>query len=114
MIEKIILDYIKNNIDIHVPVYMEVPEKYTLPMVVIEKTGSDLIDHVHEATIAVQCYADSLFNAASLNEQLKEIMLNLIELDKISRCSLNSDYNYPDVERKLHRYQAVFNVTYLK
>lgn len=51
MIEKIIYDYIKENIE--VPVYMEIPESYTLPMIVIEKTGSDLEDHVHGAIIAV-------------------------------------------------------------
>lgn len=112
MIEKIIYDYIKENIE--VPVYMEIPESYTLPMVVIEKTGSDLEDHVHGAIIAVQSYANTLFEAASLNEDVKEVMLNSIEIDKISKCALNSDYNYPDLERKLHRYQAVFDVTYLK
>lgn len=111
MIENIILDYLKSKMDI--PVYMEYPQKPDKTMVIVEKTGSGLDDHLHSAVIAVQSYAPTLFKTAELNETIKNAMLNSIDIDKICKCDLNSDYNYPDVKRNLHRYQAVFDVTYL-
>lgn len=112
MIEKIIYDYLKN--ELNVPVYMEYPNKPEKTMVLVEKTGSGMNDgHVFSAMIAVQSYAPTLFKTAELNEIVKEKMLNSIDIDKICRCEINSDYNYPDVERNLYRYQSVFDVTYL-
>ena len=39
-------------------------------------------------------------------------MLEAVTLPEISACDLNTDYDFPDVTRKLPRYQAIFNVTY--
>lgn len=112
MIEKIVFDYLKSELD--VPVYTEFPKEPPLSYVLIEKTGGGLDDHVHLATIAVQSYSKSLFNTAELNEKVKNTMLNIIDIDKICTCELNADYNYPDTKRNLCRYQAVFNITYLE
>lgn len=112
MIEKIIYNYLKEKLI--VPVYMEFPQKGTVPMVVIEKVGSGLDDHVHTAMIAVQSYSTSLFTTAELNEVVKSAVLEMTSIDKICKCELNSDYNYPDIDRNQYRYQALFEVTYLK
>lgn len=112
MIEKIVLDYLKENII--VPCFMEVPEQPPSIMVIIEKTGSGVNNHVYEATIAIQSYSTSLYKAAELNELVKECMENIITIDKICSCELNSDYNYTDTEMKKYRYQAVFDIAYLK
>lgn len=111
MIEKIILDYLNTTLP-DVPVYMEVPEDRPAVFVVIEKTGSSRINHIDSATIAVQSYAASLYDAAALNERVKATMLDAITLDSISRVALNSDYNYTDTASKHYRYQAVFDVTF--
>ena len=37
---------------------------------------------------------------------------NMIDLDRVTKVSLNSDYNYTDTTTKHYRYQAVFNVTH--
>ena len=89
MIEKTILDYLSDCLP-DVPVYMEVPADRPAVFVVIEKTGSSRINHIDSATIAVQSYAASLYDAAALN----------------------SDYNYTDTTSKHYRYQAVFDVTF--
>ena len=47
----------------------------------------------------------------SPNENV-ETMLDIDELDSISKCELNSDYNFTDTQQKKYRYQAVFNLTY--
>ena len=107
MIEKIVLDYLESKLD--VDCYLEVPnDKSTF--IVIEKTGGSDEDGIYGATIAVQSYATSLFNAASLNEQVKDAMKDIVELNEVSNCDLNSDYNFTDTQMKKYRYQAVFNL----
>lgn len=111
MIEKTILDYLSDCLP-DVPVYMEVPADRPAVFVVIEKTGSSRINHIDSATIAVQSYGATLYDAAVLNERVKTAMLDAITLDSISRAALNSDYNYTDTTAKHYRYQAVFDVTF--
>ena len=110
MIEKIILDYMKEHAS--VPAHMQRPESPVDAYILIEKTGSGRENHVDESTIAIQSYAKSLYAAASLNEEVKELMESILELDEISSVQLNSDYNYTDPARKQYRYQAVFDVTH--
>lgn len=110
MIEKIVLDYLNLKLDIEA--YMEELEEMPLRYVLIEKTGSNEENYVKTATIAIQSFADTLHNAAMLNEDVKEKMKNIAEQNNISRCKLNTDYNYTDVTRKKYRYQAVFDITY--
>ena len=110
MIEKTILDYLSGALS--VPCVMEMPEKTPASFVMIEKTGSSVSNRISKATFAIQSYARTLFAAASLNEQVKEAMDMIIELDSISKCELNSDYNYTDTAMKAYRYQAVFVITH--
>lgn len=110
MIEVTILNYLTNKLN--VPVYMEDDGETGGLYVVIEKTGGGEENFLKSAVIAIQSYADSLYNAALLNEKVKEAMKNIIELDDITRCELNSDYNYTDTTRKAYRYQAVFDINH--
>lgn len=70
------------------------------------------MNYIDKAIIAIQSYSSSLYKAAVLNEKVKIIMKNIIEMDEISECELNSDYNYTDTSRKKYRYQAVYELTY--
>lgn len=110
MIEKIVLDYLTKTMGIQVFTEKEadMPKEYFM----VEKTGSSKDDHIKQATIAVQSYAASAYKAAMLNEKLKEVMENMVEINDVSRCSLNSDYPYHDADKKEYRYQAVFDITY--
>ncbi len=110
MIEKIILDYLNENLS--VPAYMEEPEDPIEEYVLLEKVGSSENDHIQSATVAVQSYAASLYGAAKLNGKVKDAMSDIITLDAVNRCKLNSDYNYTDGETKRYRYQAVFDITF--
>lgn len=110
MIETIILNYLADNLS--VPVFMEEPEERCGEYVLIEKVGSFENDRIQSATVAVQSYAESLYKAADLNEAVKRAMQEIIALDCISRCRLNSDYNFTDTETKRYRYQAIFDITY--
>ena len=112
MIEKIMLDYLTERLD--VPVYMEEPTEDLTDYVLIEKVGSSESNHVPTATLAFQSYGSSLYEAALRNLLVKTIVSNSVELDEISAVRLNSDYNFTDTTTKKYRYQALFVVTYLE
>lgn len=110
MIEKVILDYLLGK---ELNAFMERPEKKpTGEYVLVEKTGSVSANLLTTSTIAVQSYSDSLYGAASLNEQVKALMLQADKEIPISSCKLNTDSNFTDTATKQYRYQAVFEVTH--
>ena len=112
MIEKIIYDFL-NTLDLSASVYTEMPKDVPSKLFLIERTGGNITDHIKMANIAIKSYADTLYDAIVLNEEIKQAMLeDLIKLDDISGVKLNSDYNFTDTTTKRYRYQAVFVVTY--
>ena len=110
MIELIIKKYLDRKMG--VPVFMEnqddMPDKY----IVFEKTSGGRTNKINSATFAFQSYANSMYEAALLNESLKEVLFKIIELDEIGWIKLNSDYNFTDITTKKYRYQAVFDIVY--
>lgn len=110
MIEKIVLDYLKEVLE--VPVHTDMPEHQEKRFVLIEKTGGSKENFINFATITLQSYAESRYRAAELNGQVKTAMDNIIVLDSIGASRLNADYNYPDTTKKKPRYQAVYELTY--
>lgn len=110
MIEEILLDYLTEAAG--VPVYTEIPSPMPERFVVLEKAGSDNKDHIFEATMAVQSYAPSLYEAAALNETVKGAMLYGQTPERIGRVKLNSDYNFTDPDQDRYRYQAVYDITH--
>lgn len=111
MIEKIIRDYLNKAQDI--PALIErMPDVDTFYL--IQKTGSKRENKINTATVAIQSYAKSKYEAAKLNDLLINIMDLAISEDAISSVNLNSDYDYTDTTTKEYRYQAVFDITYFK
>ena len=89
------------------------PETMSSKCYLIEKTGDTRTDHINKATITIQSYGESLYEAMSLNELIKNIMLDdLISLDSVAGVKLNSDYNFTDTQTKNYRYQAVFDIVH--
>ena len=113
MIEQIVFDYLTGELE-DIPVYMQVPETNTgsETFVVLEKTGSSISNFIGEAMIAVQSYAPTLYEAATLNEQVKTAMFEIVSLDEVTAVMLNGDYNFTDESRKQPRYQAVFELSH--
>lgn len=105
---------IKNFLDDHLSVssFLEKTSEMPSSYVLFEKTGSSKSNHLLSSTFAFQSYAPSMYEAAKLNEELKEAVEQLISLDEISGLSLNSDYNFTDTETKEYRYQAVFDINH--
>ena len=112
MIEQMILDYLNRTLSVQV--CMEIPPNPPDVFVLLEKTGSWQENQLNGATIAVQSYGKSLYEAAKLNEQVIGAMDGAENMDEISSVELNSDYNFTDTETKHYRYQAVYQITYYK
>ena len=110
MIETTVLDYLSDKLD--VPVYMEEPEKPPKQYVIIEKTGGGRKNYINSAMLALQSYGETLLQAAELNEQVKDAMEDIVELDSISQAELNTDYNFTDTQTKRYRYQAVYDLVF--
>lgn len=112
MIELILLEHLNDALS--VPVVMEVPAVKPDAFVLVEKTGGRKSNQICSATVAIQSYHTSLYNAAMLNESVKVAMEGIVERDDVSRAKLNSDYNYTDTASKTYRYQAVYDVVYFE
>lgn len=110
MIEKIVLDYLTEKLEI--PVFMEIPERPPQCFVIIEKTSGGSRNRIDSATLAIQSYAETMLEAAKLNERVKAAMQDITDRDDVSAAKLNSDYNYTDTSTKRYRYQAVYDFVY--
>ncbi len=110
MIELIVYNYLKDKLDILVDV--EKPSPQTEDYVVIDKTAGSKSNHLPDATIAFQSYGKSKFDVMILNEKVKNVVESMVALDEIRGMDLNSDYYFPDVATKEHRYQAVYDIRY--
>lgn len=111
MIELTVLDYLEGVLS--VPCMMEIPpENIPEKFVIIQKTGGGEENHLYRATLALQSYAPTLFEASELNEEVKNAMADIITLDRVTKSRLNSDYNYTDTTTKRYRYQAVYDLNH--
>ena len=111
MIEKVILDYL--SAELPVTVFMERPDlSQHANFVLFEKTGSGRSNRLESSTFAFQSWADSLYQAAALNDEVKMAVDNLVTLDEIGSVRLNSDYNYTDTNTRKYRYQAVYDISH--
>lgn len=110
-IEAFIIDYLAEQMAVDVS--GSVPHPMPAEFVTVEKTGSSLVNRINAATLAVQSWSTSRAAAAALNELVKEAMATAVARPEISRCALDSDYNYTDEATNKNRYQAVFDVVYL-
>lgn len=110
MIEEIVIQYLNKVLDI--PVYAEMPKEECKCFVLVEKTGGVEENHIYSAVLTLQSYAESMHAAAELNEMVKKKMNEIISFEDISKCKLNTDYNYTDTTKKKYRYQAVYKLVY--
>lgn len=116
MIELVVLNYLKSVLDI--PILMEKSDTEK-EYILVEKTGGGSEDFIQSAIFIVQSYSTSLYKAAELNERVKLAMIGngidqfgITADTEVSRCELNSDYNYTDTTNKTYRYQAVFDLVF--
>lgn len=110
LIEKTIRDYLLEKIK-NVPIEVVEPTGETkyITFKIIDRNKADLINSV---TVEFYSYGKSKFEAASLDEELRTAMENIVELDSIFSSKLgggNDDYN---VDLKRFCYRSYFNLFY--
>ena len=110
-IEAIVIDFLQRKLETY-NVYGEIPNSPTGEFFVVDKTGSRTENLMCTSTIAIQSYGDSKAAAAESNESMKRAMEEIVELDSIGGCHLETDYNYTNIARKQYRYQAVYQITH--
>ena len=83
------------------------PERFIL----LEKVGGGLNDQIDSGSIAVQSYSlNSLYEAASLDEEMRNVMFGMVALNSISEIRLASNYNHTDVRTKRNRNRPVSEI----
>lgn len=114
MIETKIKEFLESKLS--VPVLMEIPKNPASSFVIIEKTGGTQEEFINSSILTIQSYAPSLYEAALLNDEVKEWILDgikgLITLEDVTSVNLNSDYNFTDSSEKRYRYQALFEIVH--
>lgn len=117
MIEQTIYEYLNN--EMIVPVLAELPEvpseeypEFPEKLVLLEKVGGSKENHISVCSIAFQSYASTLFEAAQLDEEVRETVQGLIAIDTVNAVRLSSSYNHTDNSTKRYRYQSVFEIYY--
>lgn len=110
MIEAIVIKWLSEKMD--VPVFAEVPEDAPASFLLVEKTSGRRTNYLSFSSIVVQSYDESLLKAAELNETVKACMFELIEVQSVSKVSLNANYNFTDTQTKRYRYQSVFDIAH--
>lgn len=109
MIEKTTLDYLSLKLR-PIKVALETPEKAPQKFVRIEKTAQALKNGISAATLAIQSYAPSLYEAAALSQRVIVAMLGIDELSAIGGVRLINEHNFTNPQTKQYRYQAIFTI----
>lgn len=108
MIELEIKKYLDGQLN--VPSFFEHQAKMPERFIIIEKVNGRKHNWLKGSTFAFQSYAETMYEAALLNDRLKEVVEGLIGLSLVYSVSLNSDYHFSDTDTKRYRYQAVFDI----
>lgn len=111
MIEQIIRDYLLTVLT--VPVVTERMQNPPLRYCIIERTSENCANYLRTAAIAIQTYAESMYEAAKLCETVITEMEGLKAVDAVSGVWYETSYNFTDGTSGQYRYQAVFTVAYL-
>lgn len=110
MIEEKLREYLMGKLNL--PVYCEIPENLPDTCVAIDRIGGGMTNRMHNARFAVQSYGTSLKNAAELNESVKAALDSADIHSFCMAAKLENDYNFADLERRKHRYQAIYEIYY--
>jgi hypothetical protein len=95
-----------------VPVSGDVPSPIPDTFVTVERVGGGRDDKIDRADLAVQSWGASTLAAAELHERVKAVMLDAVTSGSVSKCRLDTEYNFYDTTTKHPRYQGVFEVVY--
>ncbi len=91
-----------------IPVLMETPKDLPDKFIILELIDRGKENHINEATIEFRCYAESKYEAAVLDERLREALEAFNEGSDIT-CHLGGGNDSTDTILKKYRYRCYFN-----
>ena len=113
MIEVKLKDYLETNLN-NISVVMEYPKNPPEKFVMLQLADGGCINHIDAATFFVTVNAPSLYEAAQLRDQVKDIMLGATELACISSARLGGDRADIDTANHVYQYDLTFNYYYYR
>lgn len=112
MIEQTLYNYLVDALDEVAPVYMMRPETPPATYVMLMKTGGSKTEHLYTDTFALQSIAPTLYEAVSLDDQVREVMdaaADNLE-GQVTRARLTNCYDFTNPTTKQPRYQSVYEI----
>jgi len=110
MIEITIKEFVEQRIS--APLFFEYPKEAPGRFVILKMQTDPREEFLESAILVADSYAPSLLEAMRLNEEVKNALDALSELDCIAGSHRGGDYPFPDTANKRRRYQAVQNITH--
>lgn len=87
----------------------DVPNPRPDYMVTVERTGGPCEYGIDRPTMAIQCWAPTRAEAASLVYEVSDALEGITEIEEVVQLSINSTYNWP-TEKNEQRYQMVVDL----
>ena len=112
MIEVTLREYLEDNLD--VPVVMEYPKDPGKKFILLQLSDGGQINKIDAATFFVTVYADSLYTAAGLKEEVKSLLLDAIQIPGITKASLGQEQAGTDSANHKYIYNLTFNFYYYR
>lgn len=109
LIEPIILEYLKKELNTE-NVYLEIPTPIPETFVTIELRDRSKTDHIEAVTLELMSYAPSMYEAASLDERVRDAMDCAITLDQVMSSKCGGGNNSTDTVNKKYRYRSYYNL----
>lgn len=112
MIETIVKDYLDNyfsSLGLAVPVYLETPKTLPDKFIIFQRVDIGRENHIDEYTLEFRSYAESKYEAASLDETLREAMDDMHNTTDIT-CHLGGGNDDQDTTLKKYRYRCYYNL----
>lgn len=108
LIEEVILNYL--TAELNTDVFMEIPEVMPPKFVTLEVKDRGKTDHIEAVTLELLSYADSMYEAAKLDELVRDAMDCAITLDEVMSSKCGGGNNSTDRQLKKHRYRSYYNL----
>lgn len=113
MIEVALRNYLEEQLST-IPVLMEYPKTPGEKFVVLQLADGGKINHIDAVTFFVTIYANSLYEAASLKDDVKDHLFEAITLPCITSASLGQEAAGTDTSNHKYTYSLTFNFYYYR
>lgn len=108
IIEKEILNYL-NSEDVGLTAYAERPNNPPTEYCLVARVSGEINETIRRATVDIDVYSDTLYNASVLNEQLITAMNDFVH-DSVSKIDCVGDAQNMDLQNKIYAYRTTWQI----